>query len=80
MSRSRSESPSSRLSLLSEIEMSCSDQEKSFYQNHVDVIEETDEEFDLEEMESSDCEMLCDVDADMKELRKEVSNHISYGC
>jgi len=72
MSRSRSSSPSCRMSLLSEMEMSGSDGEKSFYPRQFDVIDETDEEFDLEEMESSDCEMACDVDLEIKEFRKEV--------
>ena len=75
MSSSRSSSPSFHMSLLSEIEMSGSDHEKSFNQNHFDVIEETDEELDLQEIGNSDCEMLCDVDIELKDFRKEVSKH-----
>ena len=72
MSRSRSSSPSCRMSLLSEIEMSGSDHEKTFNQKHFDVIDEMDEELELEEIDNSDCEMLCHVDAELKDLRKEV--------
>merc|ERR1712128_158624 len=66
MSGSRSSSPSCQLSLLSEMEMSGSDQEK---QKQFEVIEETDEEFEFDEEEDNDFD---GVDANMNGLRKEV--------
>ena len=72
MSRSRSSSPSCRMSLLSEMEMSSSDGEKTFYQRQFGVIEEIDEEFDIEE--NSDFEMACNEDTDLKDLRNEVGD------
>jgi len=68
LSGSRSSSPSCNLSLLSELEMSASDQEK---QGLFDIIEETDEEFDFDTVEGEDLER--DVaDVNLKSLRNEV--------
>ena len=58
ISMSRSSSPSSCLSLFSE--MSGSDHEKSFCQKQFAATEETDEDFEMEEMEDSDFEILSD--------------------
>lgn len=69
LSGSRSSSPSCNLSLLSELEMSASDQEK---QGLFDIIEETDEEFDFDTVEGEDLEH--DVaDVNLKSLRNEVN-------
>ena len=75
VSRSRSSSPNCQMSLFSELEMSCSDQEKSFRATTFDVIEETDEEFDIEERDDSDYEMICGVDKDLENFKKEVSHN-----
>ena len=73
MSTSRSSSPC--LSLFSE--MSGSDHEKSFCQKYFEAIEETDEDVELQEMEDSDCDILNDVDTEMKELKNEVGTKMT---
>ena len=75
MSRSRSSTPNCQMSLFSELEMSCSDQEKSLRATALDVIDETDEEFDIEERDDSDYEMICGVDKDLENFKKEVSHN-----
>ena len=74
MSTSGSSSPSSCLSLFSE--MSGSDHEKSLCQKYFEAIEETDEDVELEEMEDSDGDILNDVDTEMKELKNEVGTKL----
>ena len=63
-------SPSScRMSLFSELVKSCSDKKNNSHKTHFNVIEETDEYYDIED---SGCEMLCEDDEEMAELQKEV--------
>ena len=72
MSGSRSLSPSSHLSLLSELEMSGSDQEKqSLFNKQFEIIEETDEDFEFEEVEVEDTAHDA-IGDNMKGLRNEV--------
>ena len=63
-------SPSScRMSLFSELVKSCSDKKNNSHKTHFNVIEETDEYYDIED---SGCEMLCEDAEEMDELQKEV--------
>ena len=68
-----------QMSLFSELEMSCSDQEKSCQITHFDIIEEVDEDCDIEEMDDSGCEMQCETDKEVEDLKKEVTNHFCQG-
>ena len=68
MSTNRSSSTSSCLSLF--FEMFDSDIKKSFYQKHFKAIEETDEDFELEETEDSDCDILSAVDTRLRNLKQ----------
>jgi hypothetical protein len=68
LSRSKSTSSSCQMFLWSEIKMSCSDQEISFYPTHFDVIEETD----------GDCKMFCDEF--IEDLKRTDSMWICRSC
>ena len=75
LSGSSSSSFACQMTLFSELEMSCSDQERSCQITHFDIIEEVDENCDIEEMDDSGCEMLCETDKEVEDLKKEVINH-----
>ena len=75
LSGSSSSSFACQMTLFSELEMSCSDQERSCQITHFDIIEEVDEDCDIEEMDDSGCEMLCETDKEVEDLKKEVINH-----
>ena len=46
-----------------------SDHEKSFCQKHFAAIKETDGDVEFEEMEDDDCDILSDLDTEMKGLK-----------
>ena len=64
---------SCRMSIFSEIEMSCAQQDKHSYKTDFNAIQEDDEEYDIEENDDSGCEIILSSCENLSDLKSEVS-------
>ena len=73
---------SCRMSIFSEIEMSCAQQDKHSYKTDYNAIQEDDEEYDIEENDDSGYEIILSSCENLSDLKREVSksrNNINMG-